>query len=311
MKKVLFRCLLIGAVTSAALAAPRPAQHPSSTPIRAASAPSSAATAVLDLRGTKDHPILVAVAADEGKESDDHTLATWTVKLGWATIALAVVGAIQLALVFIQLRLMVSGGKDTELAARAAKQAALAAEKSAIVAESALYSLERPFVVADVPQPGLRVLRAVNGPVLERGDMTLAISNYGRTPAILTELHVATEVTNSGRDIPAIDPDNMRGQALPAGVLAVSGKPFEQVHSFVLWNMNFTEGIINNQQNVWVIGFVRYRDVFGKQFVSGFCLLFNPFRGEFVRRGDHLRNYTREEPVTAPEPQDGFRPEQR
>ena len=59
--------------------------------------------------------------------------------------------------------------------------------------------------------------------------------------------------------------------------------------------MAFTEGIANNTQAVWVLGFVRYKDVFGKQFVSGFALVFDPFRGVFVKRGDQLRNYSREE----------------
>lgn len=292
MTASIFRRLLALALTSvalcAALASPKHEPH-----VAASAAPP--AVQVPDLRGTKDHPILVAVAPDEGKESDDHTLANWTVALGVATIALAIIGGLQLWLVKLQLRLMKDGSKDTELAARAANKAALAAEKSANVAEKSLYDLERPFIVVDIPVAGLTVRRNVNGPTLQREDMTLAINNYGRTPAILTELQCDIQVRGHGENIPPVDPDNMRGRALPAGVLAVSGKPFHEITSFALWNMNFTDGIINNTQSVWVNGFVRYKDVFGKLFVSGFCLVFNPFRGEFVRRGDHLRNYTREE----------------
>lgn len=295
MKKSILRLLIapvFAGLMLTATAAPNhaPAQH------RAVSSPASPPVQAPDLRGTPDHPILIAMEADKNKESDDHTLATWTVWLGIATIALAIVGFIQVVLVVLQLRLMSQGGKDTRLAADAAKQAALAADKSASVAEKALYDTERPFVKAEVPVPGLTVLPGdMNGPRLKREDLVISINNYGRTPAILTELQYTLEIRASGVDIAPIDPNNMRGRSLPAGVLAVPEKPFEERTNLRLWEMAFKDGIANNTHAVWMLGFVRYKDVFGKQFVSGFALVFDPFGGVFVKRGDQLRNYTREE----------------
>jgi len=266
----------------AALAAPKHAAAP-------AGAIASASLQLPDLRGTNEHPILVEVAPDKDKEADDHTLTDWTVKLGKATVALVVVGALQLVLVGFQLYLMFVGSKDTRIAAEAART-------SANVAEKALYDLERPFVVVDIPSPGLGTYAGgAEGLNLLRETMVLAVNNYGRTPATLTELFFKPEVTDFGSDVMALHPEAMRGVTLPSGVLAVAGKPFEESFDFKNWEMSFSNGIANNQKWVWVRGFVRYKDVFNKQFVSGFALVFDPFKREFVRKGGDLYNYTREE----------------
>ena len=52
---------------------------------------------------------------------------------------------------------------------------------------------------------------------------------------------------------------------------------------------------------VWLVGFVRYKDILDNHYIAGFCQAFDLIGGRFVSRGDSQYNYThRESPDEIP-----------
>jgi hypothetical protein len=120
-------------------------------------------TSAEEKRGTDEIPLSIKIlpspdheaqVKEEQRRADEHAsderglvYATWY--LAAFTLALVIVAGGQIALFFVQLRLIRESLDDAKLAATAAKDGAAAAEKSANIAETAMTSSERAFVYLD------------------------------------------------------------------------------------------------------------------------------------------------------------------
>lgn len=156
----------------------------------------------------------------------------------------------------------------------------------------ALLDLERPIVYGGVSEPGL----AVEGSDLKRSQLELSIYNHGRTMARLRRIEWDVRLAPKGSIAPPINPAAVGGRELPPGTVCVSGDPFgESENLFAKWDMDTVGKIASGELSVWIIGFVRYDDVFQRHHISGFTQVFDPIGGRFVRRGSEVYNYERTE----------------
>jgi len=156
----------------------------------------------------------------------------------------------------------------------------------------ALLDLERPIVYGGVSDSGMEI----EGQELKRQHLHLSIYNHGRTMARLRRIE--WEVRTAPKDGIAhpIDPKTVGGRELPAGTVCVSGDPYgESENLFAKFSMDDASAIAALKLSVWVVGFVRYDDIFGRHHISGFTQVFDPLGGRFVRRGSDAYNYEREE----------------
>lgn len=186
------------------------------------------------------------------------------------------------------------------LAARYAGRAADESRRSADVAVSLLTSHERPFLLLEVVESGITV-----GPDSAKMDVTkYRFRNLGRAPAILTRRHFHIA---RAEDMPeAIDPAQV-GQPVVHGVAVAANDrseiletspalPIESALRDARKRQRDTRGKIGN---FYFLGFVEYRDLAGRAFITGFCfkhidneLGFQPL-GMSVDGGPDLYNYDR------------------
>jgi hypothetical protein len=159
----------------------------------------------------------------------------------------------------------------------------------------AAIDMERPYVYGSVSKPGLTVAPSGTQNVLTRGTLELCIYNIGKTPANLTRLDYSISIAPHGGIAPAIDPAAVGGRELPIGTISVTGDPFFETEKLSLQFVSEESDIVNFKKTVWIVGFVRYADIFNRHHISGFALAFDPLAGRFVRRGGQKYNYARDE----------------
>jgi hypothetical protein len=158
--------------------------------------------------------------------------------------------------------------------------------------KKALLDLERPIVFGGVSRSGL----TLEGGELKRSQLELSIYNHGRTMARLRRIEWDVHVAKKGSIAPPIDPSAVGGRELPPGTVCVGDDPFvESENLFAKWDLDTVEKIVSGDASVWIIGFVRYDDVFQRHHISGFTQVFDPIGGRFVRRGGEVYNYERSE----------------
>jgi hypothetical protein len=162
----------------------------------------------------------------------------------------------------------------------------------ASTSKRALLDLERPIVYGGVSDPGMKV----EGQELRRQHLHLTIYNHGRTMARLRRIEWEVRTAAKGGIADPIDPTKVGGRELPAGTVCVSGDPFgESENLFAKFSLDDANAIAALELSVWVVGFVRYDDIFGRHHISGFTQVFDPLGDCFVRRGSDAYNYEREE----------------
>jgi hypothetical protein len=155
--------------------------------------------------------------------------------------------------------------------------------------------LQRPYVYGRVTKTGLTPTTSFFGENLQRGILELCVDNIGTTPANLTRIEWGIFTAPTG-DIPApIDSASVGGRELPVGTIAVKGEPYFEQEKLALRFIEEQKDIMEFKRSVWVIGFVRYSDIFGKNHISGFAHALDLIHERFVRRGGDRYNYAREE----------------
>jgi hypothetical protein len=165
---------------------------------------------------------------------------------------------------------------DLSRSIAAAEQSATAAMKSARVSEIALESAETPYLYPTVMT------------ACKHGELLLfsyAFENFGRSPAIVREIYDGS-ILSSG--LPAAigfpPPQSNLGKS---HVVAVGKHSPDRKMA-----ISFPIGEGQNAA-VWLMGQVRYSDVFGNQFLSGFCFALNSASGAFTTYGGAGYNYRR------------------
>jgi hypothetical protein len=192
-----------------------------------------------------------------------------------------------------QHRALVRSNISARRSANAARDAANAAVKSANVSERALVELERPYVAVQFTKPGLHAYE--DGQMRHDGHFRLNVVNYGRTPAILTEL-LDTYPTEAGTALPYPLGEPLKGPELPAGTFSAKDGPFEiSKNSMEVYDDRVFQPQSFKRFGFWTVGFVRYADIFGNVFVLGYCGKFDPLANRFVLFGGDGLNFTRQE----------------
>lgn len=189
--------------------------------------------------------------------------------------------------------------KATQKAANAAKDAA-----------EALPILERAYLYFDkVKSPGFEFYKVNAGetrnvPIdrwqgrIHGQGLIYTVINHGNTPATITEVmgKVAFLPYHSADMPPPIDVSNEKG-ILNYNSIAVAGKKKRKLScSISLSTENGSIIDIREQRKIlFVLGYVRYIDIFGKKHRLGFCLQYDDQSEVFWQNGGEGYNYTCDE----------------
>lgn len=167
-----------------------------------------------------------------------------------------------------------------EHAATAMRRAGNAASRQADAAERALTSLERPFLVVEIVESGIEEA----GGHTTYGATRYRFRNYGRSPAILTRRHFVLET--GLEPPPPIDPKGPEGKKIVHGLIIGPGEGsqvYEAPRGLVLMSAIAArnEGRPRSAGGyIHFMGYVRYRDLMGGEYATGFCFIHND--GQFV-----------------------------
>lgn len=242
-----------GTATAAAL--DRAKAAPASAPLALTLAPAPA-------QGPSPHEIATLAAATEANRIAKEGLAAqveaarWQTRLGiWALVWSAITGVAAIA------------------AALYARNAWRESRRSADLAERAMAGYERPFLLLEIVKSGITL-----------GDRTITFDvtkyvfrNLGRVPALITRRHF--ELVD-GADMPEpIDPTREAGKPVVHGV-AVGANGVSQEHETgraLPLLSRLKPGAARRKRDadeplsVYFHGFVEYRDLSGRTWITGFC----------------------------------------
>lgn len=186
-------------------------------------------------------------------------------------------------------------------AARFAAFAWRANERSAVVAEKMLVGYERPFLLVEVVQSGIEI----EGRSVSFGTTRYRFRNLGRVPALITRRDFMLGV---GAEMPEpLDPQKEDGRAVVHGVAVPAGGKTAVIDigsaepllsAFRQLRQSYTpKGI--GPPKVFFHGFVEYRDLAGRGWITGFCFVHSDNEAGFqplslaVRGGPDPYNYDR------------------
>jgi len=165
-----------------------------------------------------------------------------------------------------------------------------AALKAANVAERSLVDLERPYVFADLHEPIFdQVVVAAGRPqmnfVRSRTPVKYGLINRGRSPAFLTDFYQRLVSGGIPGPVDSSDPDlegvvSLKGQD-------VGADPHPCRIDFVAGEMDLDA--------LYLIGFIRYTDIFRRQHLTGFCAKYSIVENRFALIGGEEYNYTKDE----------------
>jgi len=181
-------------------------------------------------------------------------------------------------------------------------QAAHAAEK----ASKLTLQLERPYVFVRYPKAGFEQ-RSINKTDPQTGDveiefvsryggpLEILFVNFGRSPAILTEIKDSYFRMNGLNVMPApIDPDKTPGTKQAHGTVTANGDPHGITkHTYFAFGQIRLKPDALTVDSFFFHGYVRYKDVIGNKYTLGYCAKFDPLSDKFLPVGDSRYNYTR------------------
>lgn len=170
-------------------------------------------------------------------------------------------------------------------------------------ARMALKDLERPIVYVRASYPSSLIPAPTSeNPLAIVRRININCSNYGRTPANITRIEYVVLQTESGQTPPYTDPLKIGGRELPVGVISANGDPYEEGENIIPDLDEIPKGG-RNTISWWVIGFVRYSDIFRGHYITGFCMVYDRIGRRFVIRGSDKHNYAHaENPDKIPNP---------
>jgi hypothetical protein len=230
---------------------------------------------VQDDRGTDKSPIAVKgnvtatlppptaeqIQAENAKAADDHNLAVATDYLAGLTAVLALIAVVQLYLFLRQLKLSEKAARDAETAANAAKASA-----------DALPKIERAYVFIEVSISDF----IQNMHEIGHFDITVRLTNHGKTPALLTL--VRSYVVWSESPPEALVEHEKADRPLPPGLVVGAERTFE------LTSQHGVDGEVNRQlhdiaSRMYFVGVVEYEDIMRVKHRTGFCWHTYPIGG--------------------------------
>jgi hypothetical protein len=203
-----------------------------------------------------DRPLFVALlaVAFAGFAIAGSTLVKEPVELNWDTVWVGVTGLFTVVLAV-----------STILLWKATKAAGDRAD-------SVIRTAERAYVKMSHAPPGLRPVPGMDGMYL----IEVVITNYGRTPATVTDAMIKAYVIPNEAELPPepnYTPDP-GPQEQPKAFL-VTNDMFQYVRR---WKVNAKISLPDPTHVLFAIGYVEYTDAFGRRYRSGYARLYKPKR---------------------------------
>jgi len=175
----------------------------------------------------------------------------------------------------------------------------LITKRSVRLSERALVDLEGPLLGVKITNAGLEFHRhGPQGTGFTVGYLRFCFTNYGRTPAFITEFFQDSKVVEVGFP-DRLDPSITRGAPMPHGIVVPPKDDSEIFEHGVLSDI----GHLGGDKNIFFLGFVHYTDIFDNSYVCGFCFLFHKESNRWVLAGGTKYNYRHKEnkPPTMPD----------
>ena len=208
-----------------------------------------------DKRGTEETPFIVKVleseqktSADQRREaekaSNDASLALFTERVVWATVALSVIGFFQL---------IVFGWQGFQL----------------YCTVNSFLGSERAFVKMSHPAPGI-----AREPSTGRFRFKIGIKNFGRTPATISDVLLNRLVLPKGSALPGKPPYERQDGPIPKAFL-VAGEEMFYERNYQITPAEMI-AVKDHHYDLYLIGYVDYIDQFGKRHRSGYARVYQP-----------------------------------
>ena len=167
---------------------------------------------------------------------------------------------------------------------------------------------ERARLFFSVANTGL-ILDGLEVYPTDKGILNCAFANVGRTPAILIEHFSQVAFETRRGNFPAVvgTETNAQGVAgvqrttFPIGFIIAAEKDYVFTENTTAMPLNFGDqwhafADAGERGNMFLLGYIRYEDVFGTRYIKGYCALFDRIGGErFVLMGGERYNYERTE----------------
>jgi hypothetical protein len=224
-------------------------------------------------------------------------LASYTKLLVGVTLFLAVVTGGLVVVSFFQMR--------------DARKSIRISERNVDISEKALVDLEAPFLYVRITNRGLTVTETKGGAgkpssyAIAFGPGRLVFGNYGRTPARISAYFETTAITERQDDAGVMpEPiaiDAVEDYQIPEGVVILPNGGESKEYEFSALSYAFKPPLDPNMKSLFLMGFVRYRDIFGNRYRTGFCFVFDHRQNAFVLIGDDPYNYRCREETAKPE----------
>jgi hypothetical protein len=182
--------------------------------------------------------------------------------------------------------------------ARDMEASVAAAHRSADIAEKALLSVEIPYLYPFVRRHGIKrqwsaKTEAPEVAGFEFGNNLIDyyFRNFGRTPAEIIE--VFSVIQFSMGIPPAVVPPEQPFNRLSGLVVTdeIESEDFPCALTEGMYKTLYRGEFNPVMQIVWLMGYVRFNDVFGNEYVRGFCLAFAPNVDKFYPMGGDGYNY--------------------
>jgi hypothetical protein len=215
-----------------------------------------------DIRGTDDPPLIVSSVRSDADSTNDkqdralrqrmatHTLEVDSVKaaVDWLTLLLALATA---TVLIVQLRWFIKSVQEMKAATAATRDAATATRDSVNTMEATARRQLKAYVfVHSSAIADLAVGRAFK--------LTVAIRNYGQTPAYKFKVSVNADIAASFDTVPAPpQSDSTMGALGPGATFDILGE-FRRAVS-----QQEIDGLINGQLTLFIYGRVTFEDAFG------------------------------------------------
>ncbi len=218
--------------------------------------------------------------------------------LVWLTLALALVGLLQLIVFGLQARrlrqtidTMKKLGSQQSADTQASIAVAQMAADATTIQAKAVVDVERPIIVAQNYK-----LFAVKGKPFSLGTLpahpvvSMRFQNYGRSPAEVLSYFLATKVAKGLPETPEQHDDY---PVAPGTMIPPNG--WLEFPLIFEWTADERSEIINGDVRLWVFGRVAYRDFLGQCHRRGFCAMAVPGENQtlnFVYSGDTPPGYS-------------------
>jgi hypothetical protein len=213
-------------------------------------------------------------------------LALFTKGLFYATTVLGIATIGLLIAAFIQSR-------EMKKSIAVSDKIAEAAMKSANVAEQALLMAETPYLVPEITDCRIRTSADSIYEVDLGNTVTFHIHNYGRTPATIYDIYSCLFPAYALPE--QIDTTGLHTNLTKTEIIPAHKRSTDYHFSL---NDGLRESLFRGKKDaaryiIFFIGHIRFGDVFGSEYISGFCFARNGTTGEFYGIGGDGYNYRR------------------